>query len=94
MQTIIRYSNRKMYCPKTSKYVNLSTLVDLIKNNEHFEVIDHSTKEDITNRTLKECVNLISVPNVILRTIVYEYQKTSQNSIQKSEQFTDKLSTN
>lgn len=51
-RVIKRYSNRKLYDTKESKYVTLLELADLIRAGEDVQVIDNSTKEDKTEVTL------------------------------------------
>jgi polyhydroxyalkanoate synthesis repressor PhaR len=48
---IKQYSNRKLYNPETSQYINLSQLEELIKANLDLKVID-STGKDITGKTM------------------------------------------
>lgn len=47
MTTIYRYSNRKLYNTRTSKYINLPELPAL----GAYKVICHKTKRDITDET-------------------------------------------
>jgi polyhydroxyalkanoate synthesis repressor PhaR len=51
-RVIKRYSNRKLYDTKESKYVTLLDVADLIRAGEEVQVIDNSTKEDKTEVTL------------------------------------------
>jgi len=51
-RVIKRYSNRKLYDTKESKYVTLLELADLVREGEDLQVIDNSTKEDKTEVTL------------------------------------------
>ena len=45
---IKRYLNRKLYDVKTSSYVNLTEMSELIKSGEQLQVICNKTKDDIT----------------------------------------------
>lgn len=55
MTLIKRYSNRKLYDTKTSKYVTLLEIGDRIKRGEYFRVIDnHVPSQDLTVRTLAQ----------------------------------------
>ena len=47
-----RYSNRKLYDTKDSKYVTLLEIADFIRAGEDIQVIDNATKEDKTEVTL------------------------------------------
>jgi len=58
METLIKYANRKLYCPSLKRYMTLSELSDNIKDGLDIEVIDHQTKKDITIDTLKQTVLL------------------------------------
>ena len=51
-RVIKRYSNRKLYDTKDSKYVTLLEIADLIRAGEDIKVIDNSSKEDKTEVTL------------------------------------------
>lgn len=48
---IKRYQNRKLYDTKSSSYVTLTELADVIKAGESIKVIDNKTKADVTYRT-------------------------------------------
>ena len=47
-----RYSNRKLYDTKDSKYVTLLEIADFIRAGEDIQVIDNASKEDKTEVTL------------------------------------------
>jgi len=49
MILIKRYSNRKLYDTENSKYVTISHIIELIKENKEIKVIENDTQEDITN---------------------------------------------
>ena len=49
MILIKRYSNRKLYDTENSKYVTISHIIELIKENKEIKVIENDTEEDITN---------------------------------------------
>lgn len=57
MRQIVKYKNRKFYDKKKSGYVTLKQLGDYIRNGENVQVLDHTTKNDITYNTL---VNVLS----------------------------------
>lgn len=46
MRTIYKYQNRKLYDTSIKSYV---TLNDVIRFEEPFTVVDHKTRNDITN---------------------------------------------
>lgn len=51
-RTIKRYSNRKLYDTRESRYVTLLEVADLIRAGEDIQVIDNATKADKTEVTL------------------------------------------
>lgn len=59
METIVKYSNRKLYSKELSKYVTLSYVIDLVKTKSNFTILDNSTKQDITGTVLAECVTIL-----------------------------------
>jgi len=54
MEVIKRYTNRKLYSTKANSYVTLNYIMDLIKTNQKFQVIESATKKDITALTVKK----------------------------------------
>lgn len=53
VEVIKKYNNRKLYSTKLSKYVTLNYILDLVKTSQKFQVIESSTKKDITAITVK-----------------------------------------
>jgi polyhydroxyalkanoate synthesis repressor PhaR len=51
-RVIKRYSNRKLYDTKDSRYVTLLQIAEMIRANEDVQIIDNATKEDKTDVTL------------------------------------------
>ncbi len=49
---IKRYSNRKLYDTRDSRYVTLLQISDLVRAGEDVQIIDNATKEDKTEVTL------------------------------------------
>jgi polyhydroxyalkanoate synthesis repressor PhaR len=49
---IKRYSNRKLYDTKGSRYVTLLQIAEMVRAGEDVQIIDNSTKEDKTDVTL------------------------------------------
>ena len=62
---IKRYANRRLYNTETSSYVTLQDLIVLIRAGKEIQVIDSSTKEDVTK--------------LILTQIILEAEKNKQN---------------
>jgi polyhydroxyalkanoate synthesis repressor PhaR len=53
---IKRYQNRKLYDTSESCYVTLDDISDMIKRGEEVEIVDNTTKEDITAVTLAQII--------------------------------------
>lgn len=51
-RVIKRYSNRKLYDTKDSRYVTLLQIADMVREGEDVQIIDNATKEDKTDVTL------------------------------------------
>lgn len=63
METIKRYKNRKLYSTKSSNYVTLAYIIDLVKMDDAFIVIDNKTKQDITGKVLKAALTTVNLDN-------------------------------
>jgi len=53
---IKRYQNRKLYDTQDSCYVVLEDIREMIKHGEDVQVIDNTTKEDLTSVTLAQII--------------------------------------
>src|SRR5580693_10135114 len=62
-----RYSNRKLYDTKDSRYVTLLQIAEMVRAGEEVQVIDNNSKEDLTEQTLAQ--------------IIYEEQKSHARSV-------------
>jgi len=51
-RTIKRYSNRKLYDTRQSRYVTLLQIAEMVRAGEDVQIIDNATKEDKTDVTL------------------------------------------
>ncbi|MCC6213366.1 MAG: polyhydroxyalkanoate synthesis regulator DNA-binding domain-containing protein [Polyangiaceae bacterium] len=51
-RVIKRYSNRKLYDTRDSRYVTLLQIAEMVRSGEEVEIIDNATKEDKTDVTL------------------------------------------
>lgn len=51
-RVIKRYSNRKLYDTRDSRYVTLLQIADMVRAGEDVQIIDNATKEDKTDVTL------------------------------------------
>jgi polyhydroxyalkanoate synthesis regulator protein len=72
METIKKFKNRKLYSKTTRGYVTLNYLVDKIRRNESFQVVDHVTNEDITTNTLKQALILVNLTQESVKKIIIE----------------------
>lgn len=57
---IKRYSNRKLYLDKKGEYITLTALLHRVKSGWNINVIDHTTKRDITQFILSKLLRLDS----------------------------------
>ena len=64
---IKRYSNRKLYDTKDSRYVTLLQIAEMVRAGEEVQIIDNNTKDDLTEITLAQ--------------IIYEEQKAHSRSV-------------
>ncbi|MFH0799082.1 MAG: polyhydroxyalkanoate synthesis regulator DNA-binding domain-containing protein [Pseudomonadota bacterium] len=53
---IKRYQNRKLYDTSDSCYVTLEDISDMIKQGEEVQIVDNTTKEDLTGVTLAQII--------------------------------------
>ena len=66
-RVIKRYSNRKLYDTKDSRYVTLLQIAEMVRGGEEVQIIDNNTKEDLTEVTLAQ--------------IIYEEQKAHSRNV-------------
>ena len=64
---IKRYSNRKLYDTKDSRYVTLLQIAGMVRGGEEVQIIDNNTKDDLTEVTLAQ--------------IIYEEKKAHSRSV-------------
>jgi len=64
---IKRYSNRKLYETKDSRYVTLLQIAQMVREGEEVQIIDNNTKDDLTEITLAQ--------------IIYEEQKAHSRNV-------------
>ena len=64
---IKRYSNRKLYDTKDSRYVTLLQIAEMVRGGEDVQIIDNNTKDDLTEVTLAQ--------------IIYEEQKAHSRNV-------------
>jgi polyhydroxyalkanoate synthesis repressor PhaR len=76
-RVIKRYSNRKLYDTKDSRYVTLLQIAEMVRNGEEVQIIDNNTKDDLTEVTLAQIVyeeqkNSKSVPLQTLKELIHQ----------------------
>lgn len=70
METIKKFKNRKLYSKTTKSYVTLTYLVDKLRNKESFQVVEHGTNLDITNKTLKQALVTVDLTDDVLKRVI------------------------
>ena len=55
-RVIKRYSNRKLYDTKDSRYVTLLQIAEMVRTGEEVQIIDNNSKEDLTEVTLAQII--------------------------------------
>jgi polyhydroxyalkanoate synthesis repressor PhaR len=66
-RVVKRYSNRKLYDTRESRYVTLLQIAEMVRAGEEVQIIDNATKDDLTEVTLAQ--------------IIYEEQKQHSRSV-------------
>jgi len=53
---IKKYANRKLYDTRTSRYVTLEAIADLVRDGHEIKVVDRETNQDLTQVVLSQVV--------------------------------------
>jgi polyhydroxyalkanoate synthesis repressor PhaR len=86
-RVIKRYSNRKLYDTRDSRYVTLLEIAELVRAGEDVQVIDNSTKEDKTDVTLALIISEElktrpkGIPLNTLRSLIFEHGERLLNQL-------------
>ncbi len=86
-RVIKRYSNRKLYDTKDSRYVTLQQIGEMVRAGEEVQIIDNATKEDKTEVTLALIISEDlksqprSVPLGTLRDLIQERGERILNTL-------------
>jgi polyhydroxyalkanoate synthesis repressor PhaR len=89
-RVIKRYSNRKLYDTKDSRYVTLQQIGEMVRAGEEVQIIDNATKEDKTEVTLALIISEDlksqprSVPLGTLRDLIQERGERLLNQLRES----------
>jgi polyhydroxyalkanoate synthesis repressor PhaR len=84
---IKKYANRRLYNTRSSKYITLDFLADLIRKNVDFQVIDARSGEDITHSVLTQIIveeentGQGMLPVAFLRQIISLYGDSMQGMV-------------
>ena len=70
METIKKFKNRKLYSKTTRGYVTLNYLVDKIRRNESFQVLEHGTNLDITAKTMRQALTTVELTEDVMRKVI------------------------
>lgn len=77
-RVIKRYSNRKLYDTKDSRYVTLLQIAEMVRAGEEVQIIDNNTKDDLTEVTLAQIIyeekkaNSRTVPLQTLKELIHQ----------------------
>ena len=86
-RVIKRYSNRKLYDTRDSRYVTLLEIAELVRAGEDVQVIDNATKEDKTDVTLALIISEElrarpkGIPLNTLRSLIFEHGERLLNQL-------------
>jgi polyhydroxyalkanoate synthesis repressor PhaR len=56
MRLIRRYTNRKLYDTRESRYVTLEQLAEFIRHGDEIRVVDAATERDLTSAKLAQII--------------------------------------
>jgi polyhydroxyalkanoate synthesis repressor PhaR len=88
-RVIKRYSNRKLYDTRDSRYVTLLQIAEMVRAGEDVQIIDNTTKEDKTEVTLALAISeeLKTRPRAVsvgsLRTLIQEHGEKLLTSLRE-----------
>lgn len=88
-RVIKRYSNRKLYDTRDSRYVTLLEIAEYVRAGEDIQVIDNATKEDKTDVTLALIISEElkarpkGIPLTTLRSLIFEHGERFLNQLRE-----------
>ncbi len=56
VRIIKKYGNRRLYCTRESRYVNLGEVAALVRDGEEVQVVDAKTGDDLTRQVLTQII--------------------------------------
>lgn len=88
-RVIKRYSNRKLYDTRDSRYVTLLEIAEYVRAGEDIQVIDNASKEDKTDVTLALIISEElkarpkGIPLSTLRSLIFEHGERFLNQLRE-----------
>lgn len=81
---IKRYGNRRLYNTETRSYVNYQDLIKLARSGEDFQVIDSTTKEDVTKAVLIQLIleKEKNNNNILPTPFLFQILRSNEESLQ------------
>jgi polyhydroxyalkanoate synthesis repressor PhaR len=81
---IKRYGNRRLYNTETRSYVNYQDLIKLARSGHDFEVIDSSSKEDVTKAVLIQLIleEEKNNHNILPTPFLFQLLRSNEESLQ------------
>jgi len=89
-RVIKRYSNRKLYDTKDSRYVTLLQIAEMVRGGEEVQIIDNNSKEDLTEVTLAQIIyeekkaNSRAVPLQTLKDLIHQRTEKVLSDLRES----------
>ena len=75
MRIIKKYNNRKLYDTKLSKYINLDSIIDYVKNDVNLVVIETKGGQVVTDDILKNCLSHLHINREFMVNIIRNTNK-------------------
>jgi hypothetical protein len=63
-------NNRKLYNTETAKYINLTDVINYLKNGLDIQVINEPSGENVTDTILKSCLSRVNLTTEILKQLI------------------------
>ncbi len=81
---IKRYGNRRLYNTETRSYVNYQDLIKLARSGEDFQVIDSTSKEDVTKAILIQLIleEEKNNNNILPTPFLFQILRSNEESLQ------------
>ena len=73
---VIKYKNRKLYDSEQHTYITLAHLVEFVKRDIAFKVMERETRKDVTAVALREALVYVEVPTTTLIKMLKDNKET------------------